>query len=268
MYERITLTTDLAPASHAAFLHALALARRYRCKLDLLHVRDPGSDAHWEEFPQVRATLQKWGVSNLPPVLVRGASLDGMTINKVDVPSNDAAASLGRFMQEHGTGLIIAASHGRSGLSRLLHGSVTERLMRTTLLPTLLFGPEARSFISEEDGSLAIGRVVLPLAENPPAGAAYDELVQLLDGAPAELLPLHVSQGTSGFGGGWFEGAAIRIASGPVADAITSHAGESEASLIVMATEGAHGLKDAMFGSTASRVLTKAPCPVLLVPAR
>jgi nucleotide-binding universal stress UspA family protein len=94
MYQRITLTTDFSEASHSAFLHALALALRHHSILDILHVRDPNDDAHWLEFPQVRATLQAWGVPGLPSVLDRNATVAGMRINKVDVPSNDAAHSL------------------------------------------------------------------------------------------------------------------------------------------------------------------------------
>jgi len=37
--------------------------------------------------------------------------------------------------------------------------------------------------------------------------------------------------------------------------------------LIVMATEGTHGILDALRGSTTSRVVRAAPCPVLAVPA-
>lgn len=266
MYDRITLTTDFSPESQAAFLHALALARSYRSTLDILHVRDPQTDTQWEDFPQVRMTLAAWGVRNLPSALPRKATIEGMTINKVDAPADNPAESLGRYAIEHGSRLIIAATHGRSGLSRLLHGSVTERLMRQTHLPTLLFGPEASAFVSPENGTLHIERVVMPLATVPPPGPAYDELLQLRGSPPAELLPLHVR----GHGAEWndttYEGANVCSASGPVALAITGYAGEVDADLIVMATEGTHGLRDAMFGSTATQVLKRAPCPVLLVP--
>ena len=40
-----------------------------------------------------------------------------------------------------------------------------------------------------------------------------------------------------------------------------------EADLIVMATEGEHGIIDALRGSVTERVVRDAPCPVLAVPA-
>ncbi|TMA83757.1 MAG: universal stress protein [Deltaproteobacteria bacterium] len=40
-----------------------------------------------------------------------------------------------------------------------------------------------------------------------------------------------------------------------------------QADLIVMATEGRHGVVDALRGSVTERVVRDAPCPVLAVPA-
>jgi nucleotide-binding universal stress UspA family protein len=42
----------------------------------------------------------------------------------------------------------------------------------------------------------------------------------------------------------------------------------AEADLVVMATEGEHGIIDALRGSVTERVVRDAPCPVLAVPAR
>jgi nucleotide-binding universal stress UspA family protein len=41
---------------------------------------------------------------------------------------------------------------------------------------------------------------------------------------------------------------------------------EVQASLIVMTTEGRHGILDALRGSVTRQVLRAAPCPVLAVP--
>ncbi len=51
-----------------------------------------------------------------------------------------------------------------------------------------------------------------------------------------------------------------------VEDNILEEAYSEEADLIAIATEGRHGLKDAIFGSTTERVVRLAGCPVLAVP--
>jgi nucleotide-binding universal stress UspA family protein len=54
---------------------------------------------------------------------------------------------------------------------------------------------------------------------------------------------------------------------GDVVDAIEAAAEEVQANLIVMPTEGRHGVFDALRGSTTERVLRRVTCPVLAVPA-
>jgi nucleotide-binding universal stress UspA family protein len=45
---------------------------------------------------------------------------------------------INKVAEETGAGLIVAATHGRRGLTRALLGSVAERLMRTATLPVLI----------------------------------------------------------------------------------------------------------------------------------
>ncbi len=46
---------------------------------------------------------------------------------------------------------------------------------------------------------------------------------------------------------------------------IVAHARDQQMDLIVMATHGLSGLSHALYGSTAEKVVRKAPCPVLIV---
>jgi nucleotide-binding universal stress UspA family protein len=58
-----------------------------------------------------------------------------------------------------------------------------------------------------------------------------------------------------------------QFTTGPAPDAITAAAAAQKADLIVMGTRGLTGLKHALLGSVAERVLRTAPCPVLTVKA-
>ena len=60
----------------------------------------------------------------------------------------------------------------------------------------------------------------------------------------------------------------VHEAGGPAEDRILARAGDQKTDLIVMATEGPHGVLDALRGSTTERVLRQAPCPLLAVPSR
>ena len=57
----------------------------------------------------------------------------------------------------------------------------------------------------------------------------------------------------------------VEIRGGKPWQEIVRYAGEHEVGLIVMATEGHTGMKHILVGSTAERVVRRAPCPVLCV---
>jgi nucleotide-binding universal stress UspA family protein len=57
------------------------------------------------------------------------------------------------------------------------------------------------------------------------------------------------------------------VREGPAVTAIVRYAGEITADLVVVGSHGREGIAHVLFGSTAERVLHKAPCPVLVVPA-
>lgn len=54
---------------------------------------------------------------------------------------------------------------------------------------------------------------------------------------------------------------------GEVIEAIHQAAGETDADLIVMTTDGRNGFLDALRGSHSERVLRESRCPVLAIPA-
>jgi nucleotide-binding universal stress UspA family protein len=66
----------------------------------------------------------------------------GLDYGKVDVKSEvlfgKAAESLADYANNNEIDLIIAASHGRSGISRWVLGSVTDRILRSACVPVML----------------------------------------------------------------------------------------------------------------------------------
>ena len=54
------------------------------------------------------------------------------------VEFGDAGLRIAEFAKHHNVGLIVMPSHGRTGLERLLLGSITERVLRTAHCPVLV----------------------------------------------------------------------------------------------------------------------------------
>ncbi len=113
----ILYPTDFSSYSNQAYFHAVALAENHGAALTILHVRAPdaadeGERRHWrEQLEQIRPLNEG--------IHVRHVLLEG-----------DPAAEIVDYAREANSDLIVMGTHGRTGLERLLMGSVAERVLR------------------------------------------------------------------------------------------------------------------------------------------
>ena len=273
-FRSILHPTDFSEVSQVAFAHALKLAISARAKFTIVHTETAvGETIDWSAFPGVRSTLTGWGLlePGSPPEAVFETL--GLSVRKVDVVDSNPAHGILRFLENHPADLVVLASHRREGLSSWLHGSVAQPIARAASLPVLFLPESAPGFVEPASGSSRLHRVLVPIDHRPrpePALACVRTLARLLEPGPVELKLLHVGREASqpavrrvheqGF-------PVERLARpGGVTETILDTARELDVDLIAMATEGRHGILDALRGSTSEQVVRRAPCPVLAVP--
>ena len=148
-YARIVVPLDGTPVAERALPHALSLARRYGAALTLVRTYSlPGDVA----AATVASGLPGTGpvVDPAPFVEVERTAAEGYleaTANElrgqgltVDYDEEDARAADGivELAARAGADLIVMATHARSGLSRLLAGSVAEHVVQHAPCPVLL----------------------------------------------------------------------------------------------------------------------------------
>lgn len=143
MFHTILLATDGSPAStHAAEL-AVGLARTHAARLVVLYVIDPypylgvgeasavGFQAYmasaYEHAGAAHARVQALAAS--------GAPLD-LQLRRIE----DASAPEGilQAARDESADLVVVGSHGRSGLQRLMVGSVAARVVAQSPVPVLV----------------------------------------------------------------------------------------------------------------------------------
>jgi nucleotide-binding universal stress UspA family protein len=125
--QRALVATDLSQFANRAVPYAFALTQPGG-EVHLLHViKDDDGDA------DERALIGR--LAQLAPV---GAS---QQIHAHVVRGDDTATTIAQCAAKFGVDVICIASHGRSGISRALVGSVADRLLRETRLPVLVLRP-------------------------------------------------------------------------------------------------------------------------------
>jgi len=89
-----------------------------------------------QEIASARAQVE----ATLLPVAKRFC--DGGAFTRVAVGFGRPAEQIVEFAEQQRMDLIVMSTHGRSGLSRWVFGSVAEKVLRGTHLPILLVRPE------------------------------------------------------------------------------------------------------------------------------
>lgn len=263
--------TDFSEGSRVAFHHALKAALRAKSKLTLMHVT-PGTTFEWADFPGVRETLERWGL--LPENSRRSAVPKlGIEVVKLVAQQSHPVKAVLAYLHAHPADLIVLATHQHEGRMRWLHQSVAEPVARHAAQMTLFIPGNNAGFVSAENGSVSLTRILIPIAATPrpqPAIEAAVRLANRLDCPHGTFTLLHVGEA--------HEMPAVRCPkvpgwewkkvsrTGDVIHVIADTAGNTGADLIVMATDGRHGFLDALRGSHSEQVLRHAAAPMLTVP--
>jgi nucleotide-binding universal stress UspA family protein len=262
--------TDFSDLSAAAFAHALRIALAARSKLHLLHVSqyDAGEAL---AFPHARRLLAQWGLSDEddPPSMI--ASKLGIEVDNIRIKLQEPTKAIVDFLSEHGSDLVVLATHGRDGVSHWLQGSVAEAVFRRSAIPTLFIAPGARGFVDQVSGDVQLKRVLVPVDFSPGPARAIETIRQfgrLMTGANIAMDLLHVGEGAPPLRAASSSALPrVILRSGNVVQSIVDAAIEFDVDFIGMPTAGHHGVLDALRGSTTERVIRHAPCPVFALPA-
>lgn len=133
--KKILHATDFSDCSASAFDLACALARDYTARLVVLHVKPPpfvpsGVMTPEPIEPPETAVELRHQLDAIQPADPTIAVEHVMLIG-------DEAEEIVHLAQEEGYDLIVIGTHGRTGLGRLLMGSVAEKVLRRAPCPVL-----------------------------------------------------------------------------------------------------------------------------------
>jgi len=278
-FDNILFATDFSRQSNAALPFALSIAHKYGSRIFAVHVIPPPPLGN---FPTVE--VQALGAQALREARKSMKQFDlGLheIAHETLLKRGDIWDELSATAKEKNVDLIVLGTHGRAGVSKLLIGSIAERIFRQSTCPVLTVGPN----VSGEPGSVAdIHTILCPIDFTPASLAALPYAVSLAQENQARLYLLNVvpeaaldfekTSLTSQLKALvppesqlWCEPKAF-VESGDPGDRILEQAEELGVDLIVLgirAVSTLAGTRTHLGTATAYKIVSRAICPVLSV---
>ena len=186
--ENVLFATDFSRHSNAAFLFVISIARKYGSTVFAAHVH---SFALLEGLPP---TVELQSIAAQAMKEAR-ASMEELELHLSGIPhefivcQGDIWDRLSSIVETKDVNLIVVGTHGRAGASKLLMGSVAERIFRQAPCPVLTVGPN----VSGEPGSIAdIHTILYPTDFSTESMAAFPYAISLAQENRARLYLLQV----------------------------------------------------------------------------
>ncbi|MFM8292884.1 MAG: universal stress protein [Planctomycetia bacterium] len=132
----IVFPTDFSTASDAALVHAEALARQQAARLLIVHVEEPplayGGGELYYGLPEPNSERILKMLEDVKPSDPSVPFAHRLTMG-------DPAGEVVRIAADENAEMIVLGTHGRTGMTRLLMGSVAEAIVRRAPCPVLVY---------------------------------------------------------------------------------------------------------------------------------
>jgi nucleotide-binding universal stress UspA family protein len=145
MFKHILVPTDGSGFSNKAVAAAARLARALQAKLLLLHVRSPIETPHHVEGGALSHLGGKAAIQEIEDeerklldAALTIAAAEGVKAETAFIAGYSPYDAIIRIAREQFCDLIVMASHGRGGISSLLLGSETQKVLTHTTIPVLI----------------------------------------------------------------------------------------------------------------------------------
>jgi nucleotide-binding universal stress UspA family protein len=283
---------DLSEFSRHALDRAAALALWYEARLTVLYVsmNRPALDVPTtpltpEEYVRLSDQLRRFTAHVSPEVSLVVTVEEAYDVAQAIVDHADATHA----------DLIVLGTHGRSGVRRLLLGSVAEQVMRRAPVPTFVVPPRAGD--ADEWRASHFDRILCAVDFSEASLDAVAQALDIAQEANAHLTLVHavdtsvvpreaILAGTAEFerlqassvaearsrlddlvpaGARAFCDVETIVVEGRPAPEVLRVATERQADLIVLGVHGRGALDRLVFGSVTQAVLHGAGCPVMVV---
>lgn len=288
-FKKILVPIDFSPFSEKALDYALFLAETMCADITLLHTvvlfqEDIDEKEHLAAYERIIEEKESKRVKKIDSHCSR-AKKRGVEINSVLLRDISASEAILGYLEKKKFDLVVMGTHGRTGLKRLMLGSIAESVVNMSPVPVITVHRYfKRRQIAKilvpvdfsEYSRIAI-RQAIKLAGEFKANIDFMHVVEML--AHPEFyaiasepilkanptLKSHIIRNLVKLTGIPETGASYQVREGKVHDEIVKYSRRQKIDLIVMPTTGMSALDHIIVGSNTERVVRTASCPVLTV---
>jgi universal stress protein A len=147
-FKHILFATDFSPCSQVALPYALSVAKRYGSTVHVVHVVGPEPligplGVHYPKTED-EDSLAKQSLD----ALIQSGALKGIPYTHT-ITRGVVSSVVSKQIADLNIDLVVLGTHGRSGLRKLVLGSVAEKILRCAGCPALTVGPEVHNGLAE-----------------------------------------------------------------------------------------------------------------------
>jgi nucleotide-binding universal stress UspA family protein len=295
--KNVLFATDFSPTSESALPFATAICRTFASTLHIAHVLSDTSlllmtgGVDYVSLGTVYDAAQIDAEEKIQQVVARPRDIPCKTY----VQHGQVWTRLSSIVGENAIHLIVVGTHGRTGLGKLLLGSVAEDILRHASWPVLTVGPRALGWAKllesqsqsrgQAPADLDLRSIIYATNFSPASLSVAPVAIALAERCGSRLTLMHVFEnytdqehppGPIENGVNRLQAAIPRNANlaytpeilmefGSASERVVNTAVRRSADLIVLGARRASGTTHLPW-STVHQVVANAPCPVLTVP--
>ncbi len=287
LYKKILCPVDFSEFSALALRYAAALAKENDALLLVHHSLPDLSQALGYLEPAAILTARDAMQSNTDSRLrefVAGIVPQGIRVIRQTGTVN-ASEAIPRIALEQNFDLIVMGTHGHTGYERFFVGSTTNKVLHKSSVPVLTVCKPSHNFVEKDPNDpIRISRIICALDLEPNNIAIAERALAIARSYQSTIFFLHVAPEKEGLVDLDEEDKSVGIMkelvgnapedwctvhyllrTGEPAREIMNALTDSNADLLVMGHHTRKPIEEVFLGSVAKKLVTDAPCPVLVV---
>lgn len=190
-FNNILYATDFSGHSQSALPYVLSMARNYDSRVIVANVVSIYPFSHTAPTQWVQSVMAQGIREGREALHALEPALEGVR-HEALIRKGDICGELSTLVDEKEIDLLIVGTHGRAGISKVLMGSVAEKITREATCPVLTVGPNV---CGEPDAIADLHTILCPVDFSLASLAAIPYAISLALQNRARLDLLYVAKG-------------------------------------------------------------------------